>query len=281
MTQMTETQVETNVASDVESGPRLIVEQGIAARVAAIAEPVIVGLGFRLVRVRVSGATGCTVQIMAERLDGTLAIEDCEAISRALSPVLDIADPIERAYRLEISSPGIDRPLVRRLDFDRYAGNVVKIEMAVAVLGRRRFRGLLIGTNEEAAIVRQDHQTPGEAANILLRIEDMADARIVLTEQAIVESLKRSKNAIRSGAGTWSGDDGISMPKAWSGKIRSEKAPKEKPGDEKHQSDNPRDEINQRNARRNPAGPGHRKHVRPDRFRPDGTSRRTAQHEGD
>jgi len=110
MTQMTETQVETKVASDADSDPRLIVEQGIAARVSAVAEPVILGLGFRLVRVRVSGTIGCTVQIMAERSDGTMTIEDCETVSRALSPVLDVADPIERGYRLEISSPGIDRP---------------------------------------------------------------------------------------------------------------------------------------------------------------------------
>ena len=101
------------------------------------------GLGYRLVRVRVSGADGCTVQIMAERPDGTMTIEDCEAVSRALSPVLDVADPVDRAYRLEISSPGIDRPLVRRSDFERYAGHLVKIEMAVPVDGRKRFRGML------------------------------------------------------------------------------------------------------------------------------------------
>ena len=115
--------------------PRLIVEPGLAARVAAIAEPVLEGLGYRLVRVRVSGTDGCTVQIMAERPDGTMTVEDCEAVSRALSPVLDVDDPIDRAYRLEMSSPGIDRPLVRRSDFERYAGHVAKIEMAVA--GRR------------------------------------------------------------------------------------------------------------------------------------------------
>src|SRR5947208_15568951 len=117
----------------IETDPRLVVEQGIAARVAAIAEPVIVDLGLRLVRVRVSGLSGCTVQIMAERADGTMSIEDCESVSRALSPVLDVADPIERAYRLEISSPGLDRPLVRRSDFERAAGHAAKIEMAVGV----------------------------------------------------------------------------------------------------------------------------------------------------
>src|SRR5262245_45773051 len=86
--------------------PRLIIERGAAARVAAIAEPVLGGLGYRLVRVRISGLSGCTVQIMAERADGTMSIEDCEAVSRALSPVFDVEDPIDRAYRLEISSPG-------------------------------------------------------------------------------------------------------------------------------------------------------------------------------
>src|SRR5205085_1410278 len=112
--------------------PRLVVEPGVAARVSAIAEPVLQGMGYRLVRIRVSGEAGCTVQVMAERPDGTMLIEDCEAVSRALSPVLDVADPIERAYRLEISSPGIDRPLVRRSDFERHVGYLVKIEMAVA-----------------------------------------------------------------------------------------------------------------------------------------------------
>src|SRR3954463_9077437 len=95
--------------SQSDSDPRLIVEQGVAARIATIAEPILTGLGYRLVRVRLSGLGGCTVQIMAERPDGTMAIEDCEAASRALSPVLDVADPVDRAYQLEISSPGIDR----------------------------------------------------------------------------------------------------------------------------------------------------------------------------
>src|SRR6201985_2642926 len=107
------------------SEPRLIVEPGVAARVAAVVEPTIEGLGYRLVRVRISGLSGCTVQIMAERPDGSMTIDDCEALSRALSPVLDVANLIERAYRLEISSPGIDRPLVRKSDFDRYAGHLV------------------------------------------------------------------------------------------------------------------------------------------------------------
>src|SRR5659263_549895 len=99
-------------AAPNETEPRLIVEPGLPARVATIAEPVIESLGYRLVRVKVSASEGCTVQIMAERPDGSMKVEDCETISRALSPVLDVADPIERAYRLEISSPGIDLSLI-------------------------------------------------------------------------------------------------------------------------------------------------------------------------
>ena len=181
--------------------PRLIAEQGVAARVAAIAEPVLVGLGYRLVRVRISGLDGCTVQIMAERPDGTMTVEDCEAVSRALSPVLDVADPIDRAYRLEISSPGMDRPLVRRSDFERYAGHQLKVELAVAIEGRRRFRGTLLGVEGEAARIRRDDAAPGEANEVLLAIEDMAEAKLVLTDALITESLRRAKHAERESNG--------------------------------------------------------------------------------
>src|SRR5215510_8511138 len=159
--------------SQSDSEPRLITEQGVAARIAAIAEPVLTGLGYRLVRVRLSGLAGCTVQVMAERSDGSMTIEDCEAVSRALSPVLDVADPVDRAYRLEISSPGMDRPLVRRSDFERYAGNHVRVEMAVAVDGRRRFRGVLTGIEGNAARICREDAAPSEAADVLLPIEEM------------------------------------------------------------------------------------------------------------
>jgi ribosome maturation factor RimP len=181
-----------------KSEPRLIAEQGIAARVAAISEPVLGGIGYRLVRVKVSGLDGCTVQIMAERPDGTMTVEDCEAVSRALSPVLDVADPIDRAYRLEVSSPGMDRPLVRRSDFERFAGHRVKVEMAVAIDGRRRFRGLLLGVDEAAARIRRDDAAPGEGDEVLLPIEEMAEAKLVLTEALIAESLRRGKAAERA-----------------------------------------------------------------------------------
>src|SRR6202049_5053668 len=101
-------------ASPTAVEPRLLTETGVSARIAAIVEPALAGLGFRLVRVAVSGRDGCTVQIMAERPDGSFSIEDCGNASRMLSPVFDVEDPIERAYRLELSSPGLDRPLTRR-----------------------------------------------------------------------------------------------------------------------------------------------------------------------
>jgi len=186
--------------------PRLIIEPGLAARVAAIVEPVLEQLNFRLVRVRVSGMDGCTVQIMAERPDGSMSIEDCELVSRALSPVLDVADPIERAYRLEISSPGLDRPLVRRSDFERYAGNDVKIEMAVAIDGRRRFRGTLLGVDGEKARVRRADAASGEDEDVLLSIEEMAEAKLVLTNELIVQSLKRGKQAERVAAAGENGE---------------------------------------------------------------------------
>ncbi len=176
--------------------PRLITEPGRAARVAALAEPVLAGLGYRLVRVCISGSAGCTVQIMAERPDGTMAIEDCEAASRALSPVLDVADPIESAYQLEISSPGIDRPLVRHSDFDRYAGHVAQVEMTVPVDGRRRFRGLLIGTEGETVRIRRNDAQP-DGTDDLLRIDDMMEAKLVLTDALISEALRRSKHSDR------------------------------------------------------------------------------------
>ena len=176
---------------------RLIVEPGLAARVAAIAEPVLEGLGYRLVRVRVSGSDGCTVQIMAERADGSMSIEDCEAASRALSPVLDVADPVDRAYRLELSSPGLDRPLVRRSDFERNTGHLLKVEMAAPIEGRKRFRGMLLGVEGDAARIRRDDAKPDEPAEFLLPIEDMAEAKLVLTDALIAESLRRGKQAER------------------------------------------------------------------------------------
>jgi ribosome maturation factor RimP len=111
--------------------------------------------------------------------------------------VLDVADPIDRAYRLEISSPGIDRPLVRRSDFERYAGHLVKVEMAVAHQGRKRFRGLLGGVEGNAVRLHRDDTRADEDAEVVLVMEDIADARLVLTDDLIAESMRRGKAAER------------------------------------------------------------------------------------
>jgi ribosome maturation factor RimP len=186
-----------SVDNDLLAEPRLVVEPGMAARVSAVAGPLLQGMGYRLVRIKISAEAGCTVQIMAERPDGSMQIEDCEAISRALSPVLDIADPIDRAYRLEISSPGIDRPLVRRSDFERYAGYLVKIEMAVAHQGRKRFRGTLAGIEGQAVRLHRDDTGAGDDADTLLVMEDIAEARLILTDELVAESMRRGKAAER------------------------------------------------------------------------------------
>jgi ribosome maturation factor RimP len=122
---------------------RYVKETGVEARVAAIVDPVAVSLGYSLVRVKITAENGMTLQIMAEDGNGRFSINDCERLSKDLSPVLDVEDPIDREYHLEVSSPGIDRPLVRARDFERYIGHEAKIEMADLVDGRKRFRGII------------------------------------------------------------------------------------------------------------------------------------------
>ncbi|MFG1380583.1 ribosome maturation factor RimP [Xanthobacter versatilis] len=180
---------------DDPNEPRLITETGVAARVAAIASGVLGALGYRLVRVKVTNRDGGTLQIMAERPDGTMSIDDCEAASRALSPVLDVEDPISSAYRLEMSSPGIDRPLVRQSDFVRWAGHEVKVEMARPVDGRKRFRGILIGAEDGIAVVRRLDAPATEEPTVRLPVADIHDAKLMLTDALIREALRAAKAA--------------------------------------------------------------------------------------
>jgi ribosome maturation factor RimP len=185
-------------APDPLDEARLISESGQARRVADIVAPPLRGLGLRLVRVKISAADGCTVQIMAERADGLMTIEDCEAASLALSPALDVADPISQAYRLEISSPGIDRPLVRVSDFQRAIGHEAKIEMARPIDGRKRFRGVIESVeaaDNPRAHIRIAAAAGGEAAAVALAIKDMGEARLVLSDALIREALRREKAA--------------------------------------------------------------------------------------
>ncbi len=185
---------------------RLARETGPAARVAGLAEPVLADMGFRLVRIKTFGTT---VQIMAERADGTFTIDDCENFSRAFSPMLDVADIISSKYHLEISSPGIDRPLVRAADFETWAGHDVKIEMAIPVAGRKRFRGELEGYHEGEVRLFIDNPEGGKERLLVgLPFADINEANLVLTDQ-LIEAAKARLPAQAYGDGAEIDEDQI------------------------------------------------------------------------
>jgi len=168
---------------------RLTRETGLAARIAHIVEPIAADLGYELGRVKISGLNGLTVQIMAERPDGTMGIEDCETLSRNISPAMDVADPVGGEYRLEVSSPGIDRPLTRAKDFEMWAGHEAKLETEQAVNGRKRFRGILLGVKDGAAGMRLA-ESP-ESADVWLPLAEIAEAKLVLTD-ALLKAAPRA-----------------------------------------------------------------------------------------
>jgi len=174
---------------------RIIRESGIDARVASVVAPVLKGMGFRLVRVRLSGQNGLTLQIMAERNDGTMTVEDCEEVSRAVSPALDVADPIEKAYHLEVSSPGIDRPLVRKSDFLAWAGHLVKLETSILVAERKRFRGRIAEAGENDVLIERDQPAYGEEPSVRVPYEAIAEARLILTDDLIRDALSKDNKA--------------------------------------------------------------------------------------
>ncbi|PSJ57922.1 ribosome maturation factor RimP [Pseudaminobacter soli (ex Li et al. 2025)] len=180
---------------NIEGDDRIIRESGVDARVAAIIAPVLRATGFRLVRVRLSGQNGLTLQIMVEREDGTMTVEDCEEVSRAVSPVLDVDDPIEKAYHLEVSSPGIDRPLVRKVDFTTWAGHLVKLETSILVADRKRFRGRIGEADEESVVIERDQPAYGEEPTVRIPFETIADARLILTDDLIRDALSKDNKA--------------------------------------------------------------------------------------
>jgi ribosome maturation factor RimP len=177
---------------------RFLHETGVAADIAALVEPALGELGFRLVRVTISGHNGTTVQIMAERPDGTITVEDCADISRNLSPLLDAHDPIASRYTLEISSPGIDRPLVRVSDFEAWAGHEAKIETREPIAGRKRFRGTLKGLAGDA--VRLEVPPDQGGPEVSLPVDLIAEARLVLTDALVRETLRRAKRGANTEA---------------------------------------------------------------------------------
>lgn len=181
--------------SEYTAEPRLIIETGVDRRIADIIEPVLTGMGFVLVRVRLSSQNGSTLQIMAERLDGTMTVEDCEAVSMAVSPVLDVEDPVEKAYHLEVSSPGIDRPLVRKSDFSRWQGHLVKIETSILVDNRKRFRGKIAEIGADDFTLERDQIAYGEEPTVVIPFNALSDAKLVLTDDLIRDALKADKQA--------------------------------------------------------------------------------------
>lgn len=177
-----------------KSEMRLMVESGVEAQVANIIEPEIEELGFRLVRVKLSGLNGLTLQIMAERPDGTMSVGDCEKVSRAIAPVLDIEDPIANAYHLEMSSPGIDRPLVRKSDFEKWAGHMAKLETRQMIDGRKRYKGTILSVEGDDIIFRRESVAEGESENFTLPAGEILEAKLILTDDLIREALQRDKS---------------------------------------------------------------------------------------
>jgi ribosome maturation factor RimP len=178
------------------SGPaeeaRFIIESGVAARVSDLVEPVLESMGYRLVLVRLMGGSDAILEIMAERADGTMAVEDCEAVSHAVSPLLDVHDPVEGSYRLQISSPGIDRPLVRGADFERWVGYEAKIELKEMVSGRKRFRGPIEGFADGEA--RIEIEVPEAGSQVIgLPLALIESAKLVLTDELVRATLRRAK----------------------------------------------------------------------------------------
>ena len=189
------------------SDDRIIRETGLDARIAGIVRPVLAASGFRLVRVRLTGQNGLTLQIMAEREDGSMDVEGCEEASRAVSPALDVEDPIDKAYHLEVSSPGIVRPLVRKSDFAAAVGHLAKLETTVPVEERRRFRGIVLGADDESVTIERDKAAYGEGPNVKVPFDVLAEAKLILTDDLIREALRRDKELRRAAEGDDPEDD--------------------------------------------------------------------------
>jgi len=173
---------------------RYIKETGLEARIARIVEPVANDLGYALVRVKITQENGMTLQVMAEDANGNFTIADCERLSKDLSPVLDVEDPIDREYHLEVSSPGIDRPLVRSRDFRANIGNEVKIELADMLDGRRRFRGDVVAVDDESVTIRLPDAPIGQDADHRLPLTLIGDAKLVMTDALLAKARAEQAN---------------------------------------------------------------------------------------
>ena len=193
--------------ADNELEPRLITETGLDQRLADIIEPVLVGIGFRLIRVRMLNQNGATMQVMAERNDGTMTVQDCEEISMAISPVLDVEDPIDKEYHLEVSSPGIDRPMVRKSDFVRWQGHLVKCETSILIDNRKRFRGKIVEAGADGFTLERDQVAYGEEQKVTIPFTALSDAKLILTDDLIRDALRADKQAKAQAANQNEADD--------------------------------------------------------------------------
>lgn len=173
----------------------LIAPPGVARQVFELLRGPAEGAEFEIVRIRFGAQDGQTLQIMAERPDGSMSVEDCAELSRTLSAVLDVEDPIPGEYNLEISSPGIDRPLTRPKDFERWQGFDAKIELSEALSGRKRFRGLLQGVEDGEVLVECDIEGFSEPQVLGLPFRQLSEAKLVMSDDLIRESLKRQGRA--------------------------------------------------------------------------------------
>lgn len=177
----------------------LIAKTAIDRRLAQIVTPVIEGLGFELVRIRLMGGKTRILQIMADRPDGGIGVDECGTISTAVSAALDVEDPIEENYILEVSSPGIDRPLTRLKDFETWKGWEARVETTELIDGRRRFKGVLQGVEGEEVLI--EIEEAGEELTIGLRFDWLADAKLILTDALIAEMLRQRKVALPEDGG--------------------------------------------------------------------------------
>lgn len=173
----------------------LVAAPGPARRIFELLRGPAEGIGFEIVRVRFGLQDGQTLQIMAERPDGTMCVADCEELSRTLSALLDVEDPIPGEYNLEISSPGIDRPLTRPKDFERWAGFEAKLELTEPLGGRKRFRGLLQGIEDGEVLVECEIEGFSEPQVLGLPFRQLGDAKLTMSDELIKESLKRQGRA--------------------------------------------------------------------------------------
>lgn len=178
----------------VENDKRYVRETGQEMLIATIIAPVAVDLGYALVRVKITAENGCTLQVMAEDKNGHFSITDCEKLSREINPILDVEDPIDREYRLEVSSPGVDRPLVRARDFARWIGHEARVELGTGIEGRKRYRGEITASDAQTVTITLPDAPVGVDPSHLLPLADIVEAKLMMTDALLEAARQEQKN---------------------------------------------------------------------------------------